>query len=278
VIDLHLHTTASDGRSSPEDLVREAKHAGIQTLSVTDHDTTAAFAVVARAAAAAGLVLVPGVEMTAIADGRDIHILGYFFDPEDPDLNAFLAAQREVRRLRFHQMADRLAAIGAPVDVEAVLAGAGATGRALGRPLLAAAIVAAGRAQDIADAFDRFLAEGRPAYVNRPGSTPADVIERIHRAGGLASLAHPGKQRLDALVPGLVSDGLDAIEIFHPDHGDAERTRYAAMAEQFELSVTGGSDYHGQGSGRSAALGRVSLPEALFAAFARRAGFRTASS
>jgi predicted metal-dependent phosphoesterase TrpH len=273
VIDLHLHTTASDGRSSPEDLVREAAEAGLRTIAVTDHDTTAAVLPVAAAAHAAGLVCVPGIEMTAVIDGRDVHILGYFLDPDDEELNAFLASQREERRRRVVEIGERLARAGAPVDTDAILSAARGTGRSVGRPLVAHALIAAGYARDIPDAFDRFLSEGRPGFVERRGAPPVDVVARINRAGGLASLAHPGKLKRDDLIPDLAANGLAAVEVFHPDHSADDMARYAAFAAAHGLCTTGGSDYHGPGSGRTGALGRVLLPSDAFAALAARAGF-----
>jgi predicted metal-dependent phosphoesterase TrpH len=271
VIDLHLHTTASDGSSSPDALVREAAAAGVGTLAVTDHDTIAGVAAAAAAAARAGLTLVPGIEMTASVAGRDLHILGYYLDIDDEPLGAFLAARREERRARVAAIGERLRAIGAPVDLGPAFEVPSADGRALGRPLVARALVAAGFAADVPDAFDRYLAEGRPAFIARPGVPPADVIARIHDAGGIASLAHPGKMHVDARVPEFVASGLDAIEVYHPDHTPDDTARYLAMARAHGVLVTGGSDYHGPGSGRTAGLGRVALPPDAFAALEARA-------
>lgn len=272
MIDLHLHTTASDGRSSPESLVREALEAGISTLAVTDHDTTAALDSTAAAAEAAGLAFVRGIEITAVHQGRDVHILGYFLDAADAALEGFLTRQREDRRRRVREMGTRLARLGAPIDIDGLLARAtSAPERAIGRPMVASALVDAGHAGDIAEAFDRFLAEGRPAFVERAGATPADVIGLVARAGGVASLAHPAKLGLDALIGPLASAGLPAIEIFHPDHDDADRARYSEIARRHDLVVTGGSDYHGPGSGRTSGLGRVSLPAHEFERLVERA-------
>ena len=275
MIDLHLHTTASDGRLSPEDLVREAHAAGLVTMAVTDHDTTAAIAAAAAAARAHGLTCVPGIEITALHARRDVHVLAYFFDPDSGELAGFLKRQREDRRRRLFEMADALDRLGVPVDPaplrEAATPG---TGRAPGRPLLAAALVRAGHVASIAEAFDRFLAEGRPAYAARQGASPVDVIALIARAGGLTSLAHPGKLRLDAMIPPLAEAGLSAIEVHHSDHSDADTDRYRRMADRLDLLVTGGSDYHGPGSGRAAGFGRIHLPADDYARLVERAGWR----
>lgn len=274
MIDLHLHTTASDGRSTPADLVREAAAAGLTTIAVTDHDTTAAIADVAAAAQGAGLDVVPGIEITAVDRGRDVHILAYFLRADSIELDAFLQRQRADRRRRLFEMIDALDRAGAPVDragLDARLAGE--RHRSLGRPLLAQALVQAGYVATIAEAFDRYLGEGRPAYVARQGASPCEVVRLVTHAGGLASLAHPGKLRRDEIIPDLVDAGLPAIEVHHPDHDDVDVGRYRQLAAAYGLLVTGGSDYHGPGSGRTAGLGRVTLGRADFDRLAARAGW-----
>jgi predicted metal-dependent phosphoesterase TrpH len=274
VIDLHLHTTASDGRSSPDELVRELVSCGVTTFAVTDHDTTAALDVVLARGAGAGLRCVPGIELTAVSDARDVHVLGYFFKADHPDLIAFLDRQRDDRRRRLTDMAALLAKLGRPVDISRVLeATAPASGKALGRPLLADALVAAGHVATVNEAFERYLSSGRPAFVERVGATPAVVVELVHRAGGLTSLAHPGKLGRDDLIPALVDAGLTAIEIHHPDHDVVDVHRYRALARRYGVLVTGGSDYHGRGSGRINGLGRVQLPADEFRSLAERAGW-----
>jgi predicted metal-dependent phosphoesterase TrpH len=258
VIDLHLHTTASDGRSSPADLVQEAYAAGIRTVAVTDHDTMAAVPAVQAAAAAAGMDFVPGIEVTAVHAGRDVHVLGYDLRTSD-ELEAFLTAQRAIRRQRIDAIGNRLTALGVPIDLSYLVSG-GTQGRSLGRPLVAAALVAAGHARDVSDAFDRWLAEGRPAFVERSGVGIVEVIARIRRAGGFASIAHPGKLKRDDLIPEMAAAGMSAVEVFHPDHDEDAVVRYRQLARTLRLVVTGGSDYHGPGTDRAHALGRVTLP------------------
>jgi predicted metal-dependent phosphoesterase TrpH len=274
VIDLHLHTTASDGRSTPEQLVAEAAAAGVRTIAVTDHDTTDAIGACEAVARSEGLDFVPGIEMTAVDGRRDIHVLGYFIDGDDDELARFLSVQREDRRRRLLEIASTLERLGAPIDTAPITAAA-SCGRSVGRPMVAAALIDAGHARDVADAFDRFLGEGRPAFVERRGSSPAGVIARIHEAGGVAALAHPGKVGLDALVAPLAESGLDAVEVFHPDHDNEARVRYARLARDHDLLVTGGSDYHGPGSHRESALGRVGLPAREFDRLAARARWRS---
>ena len=277
MIDLHLHTTASDGRSSPDALVAEAAAAGVRTLAVTDHDTVEAVPAVGAAAERAGLATMAGIEITAIHRGRDVHILGYGVDVGDANLRAFLAAQRQSRRARVVSILERLAALGLSIDASSLMTATIVdTGRAVGRPMVARALVAAGHVPDVAAAFDRYLAEGRPAFVPRVGPSPAEVGRRIVRAGGVASLAHPAKLGDDELVRTLVGEGLEAIEVYHPDHDEEATKRYRALADAQDLIVTGGSDYHGPGSGRDSALGRVGLPAADYARLADRAASRAA--
>jgi predicted metal-dependent phosphoesterase TrpH len=271
VIDLHLHTTASDGRSTPDELVEDLVDAGVTSFAVTDHDTTAGLAAVSAAARRHGLDWLSGIEITAVRDRRDIHLLAYGVNDESQPLLSFLARQRDDRRRRFFEIVDRLDRAGVPVDREALeRAAARDPRRALARPMLAEALVHAGHVETMREAFDRFLSEGRPAYVAREGASPEDVIALVTREGGVTSLAHPGKLHRDDLIPEMVAAGLPAIEVHHPDHDAAAVERYAAMAFEMGLLVTGGSDYHGVGSGRSNALGQVTLPLADYTRLTER--------
>jgi predicted metal-dependent phosphoesterase TrpH len=260
LIDLHLHTSASDGEWTPAELVRRAHGAGLRVVSVTDHDTLAGLPEAAAAAASCGLELVPGIEITAVFDTTDVHLLGYFLEIPTA-LAAFLEAQRAERVARLRAIAARLAELGMTVALEPLLARATAQpGRAVGRPLLARALVEAGYAGSVQEAFDRWLGEHRPAYVPRRAAPPDQVVAVIRRARGLASLAHPGLLRRDDLVPALVEAGLGAIEVYHAEHDTATEAHYRAMARRYGLAVSGGSDCHGD-SGHRAALGQVTLPE-----------------
>jgi 3',5'-nucleoside bisphosphate phosphatase len=272
VIDLHLHTTASDGTLSPDALVGRAADAGLTTISVTDHDTTAGLDAARRACDARRMTLVNGIEITAVEQGRDVHVLGYFFDPASPRLVEFLAAQRADRLRRVREMGARLDALGYPIDVDRMLAAASLQdGRSIGRPALADALVAAGHARSRDEAFERLLGTGRPAFVPRAGLSAADVVATIHDAGGIASLAHPGIIGLDSLVPRLASGGLDAIEVRHSDHPPAVEAHYRALASAHGLLVSGGSDYHGEHVHRHVQLGAVTLDAHDFDALHRRA-------
>lgn len=277
MIDLHLHTTASDGRLSPAQLVERAKASGLTTISVTDHDTVAAIAEVTDVATALNIRVVNGIEITAVDDGRDVHMLGYFFDRESATLSAMLEHQRALRVTRVREIGARLAALGMVIDVEPVLLAAAARpGSSVGRPQVARELVRAGYATSVQDAFDKWLASGRPAYVTRTGPSPATIVDAIHDAGGIASMAHPGVTRRDDLIGPLAEQGLDAIEVYHSDHTPEAQQHYQLLATRRGLLVTGGSDFHGDDPASTSArkkrgtLGVVSLPPDAFAALEDR--------
>jgi predicted metal-dependent phosphoesterase TrpH len=266
MIDLHTHTTASDGRCTPAELVTRAKHAGVTVLSVTDHDTVAACDAAQASCADAGIEFVTGIEITAVRNEADVHILGYFIDPRSPPLLAFLAAQRQQRLERIRRMIDRLRPLGITLDADAILQPAIANpNTAVGRPWIARALVAGGHVATTNEAFDVWLARGRPAFVPREGAAPADVIARIHDAGGIASLAHPGLVGRDGWIPEFAAAGLDAIEAYHTDHDEPTTGRYRAIAERHNLAITGGSDYHADESHGAVRPGGTSLPREDYA-------------
>jgi predicted metal-dependent phosphoesterase TrpH len=265
VIDLHLHTTASDGRCSPTELVVRAAAAGVTVIAVTDHDTTAAVAEVRAAAAAFGIQTISGIEITAVEEGRDLHMLGYLFDPLNEALGVFLQTARRARIARVEAIGSRLATLGVPVDLGSLVRQAtDESGRSVGRPQVAKAMVDAGHVADTQEAFDRWLGNGCPACVPREGPTPGAVIDVIHQSGGIASLAHPGKLGLSGRIPTLARAGLDAVEAFHPDHNATLVSQYIEIARDLNLLLTGGSDFHGDpGHGREP--GTVTLPAPEFA-------------
>ena len=266
LIDLHLHTTASDGRCSPAELVDRAAAAGVTRLAVTDHDTTSATGEIRALAAGRGIDTLPGIEITAVENGADVHVLGYFIDPADEELQRFLATQREHRVVRVEEIAARLAGLGKPIDVTGLVADARTQSmRSIGRPQIARAMIDAGHVATIDEAFAQWLGRDCPAFVPRSGASPESVIHRIHAARGLASLAHPGRTRIDARLSALRDAGLDALEAFHSDHAPDERIRYVHTARSLGLLVTGGSDFHGDPA-RTITPGSTSLPEEYWAA------------
>ena len=264
MIDLHLHTTASDGRLEPAALVERARHVGIGTLSVTDHDTMAGVHAAAEAAASRGLEFLPGIEITAVLERRDVHILAYFLDQSPPGLEPFLEEQQADRRERARKMAELLANLGVPIDIDEILDRAGTEGRVVARPLIARALVQAGHVSGEQEAFDRWLGDGRAAYVGRRGASPADVVRLVSRAGGVSALAHPGLLGRDELIPSLAKAGLAAIEVYHSGHDKSRQAHYARLANQHGLAVCGGSDYHGDGHHRAKFFGTVGLPREEF--------------
>jgi predicted metal-dependent phosphoesterase TrpH len=273
VIDLHLHTTASDGTLEPAALVARAAAAGLSVIAVTDHDTLAGLAEAREAADRLGVRLVNGVEITAVEDARDVHMLGYFMDPSDTELAAFLESQRLDRIRRVGEMMERLRSLGYPLDRESLLASTDEKpGRSIGRPQIADALIAAGHATDRNDAFDRLLGKDGPAFVPRRGPGPEAVVKIVANAGGIVSIAHPGLTRLDRIIPRLAASGLHALEARHSDHDAKTEQHYRDLAARHGLAVSGGSDFHGAVSHRINTLGVVTLPARDFAALeARRA-------
>ena len=282
MIDLHLHSSASDGHLTPAALVRRVADAGVRVCSLTDHDTVAGLAEAAAEAARRGLGFVPGIEITAVADGRDVHMLGYGIDPASASLDAFLAAQREWRRQRIGRLIDRLRDLGMSLDASRVLPAPAAPGwtstRELGRPHVARAMIEAGYVSSVTEAFDQWLGVGRPAFVDRTGASPADVIAIIQGAGGAAAMAHPGVTKRDDLAPALAAAGLDAIEVWHSDHDEAQTAKYRDVASEHALLMTGGSDFHGDAAGRVCGLGTVGMPREAFDALMARIGVRSRAS
>jgi len=231
-------------------------------MSVTDHDTVGGLDEAERAAVASGITFVPGIEITAVHEGRDVHVLGYFIDRTDPVFTGFLDQQRADRVRRVIEMANKLEAIGKPIDCDALVAPR--SGKSVGRPMVAKALVKAGHVADIRQAFEELIGEGRPAFIARCGPSPSEVIGIINRAGGIASLAHPGVLKRDELIPEMIEAGLTALEGFHSDHDAATTEHYLGLADRHGILVSGGSDYHGEKERRRAAFGTIGLPQDRF--------------
>lgn len=270
MIDLHLHSTASDGALEPSALVSRVHGAGIKTLSLTDHDTMAGVAAAAARASSLGLEFLPGVEITAVLENRDVHILGYFLDPNPPGLEPFLASQQKDRVSRAREIAARLEELGVPIDIETQISDAENTGRVVARPQIAQCLVKAGHAGSEQEAFDRWLGDEGPAYVARQGSSPGDVVRVISRAGGVSALAHPGLLKRDDLIPSLAKAGLGALEVYHADHDRSKQDHYGKLAEQHDLAACGGSDFHGDDHHRAKQLGKVGPPREEFVLLLQR--------
>jgi len=256
VADLHLHTTASDGRGAPGEVIRAMAERGFAAVSITDHDEVSGVTEAIEAGRACGVEVVPGVELSTELDDREVHILGYHIDREAPALHRVLEACREHRRRRMDTMIAKLAELGVPVDAEAVraLAGEGA----IGRPHLAQALIEAGHVASTNEAFGKFLARGRPAYAPKWKLAPADACGLIRRIGGVPVLAHPMLLKNDALIPPLIEAGVLGLEAYYSFCPVATTERYVRMAEAAGLLVTGGSDCHQEPG--SVLMGRVRLP------------------
>lgn len=255
--DLHTHSTASDGVLAPAELVRRAHQVGLAALALTDHDTVEGLPEAEAEAGRLGVRLVPGVELSTDAIGREVHILGYYCRFDAEPLALLLEDMRAARRERLERIVARLNAAGVPVALERVRALAG--GGSAGRPHVARALVEAGLAADVNDAFARFLGRGCPGYVPRKKLHPAEAVRAVVAAGGVAVLAHPGLMGDDGVIAELVASGLGGIEADYPAHTPEQAARYRRLAGALGLIPTGGSDYHGKGE-HWGDLGGVRVP------------------
>jgi len=259
-IDLHAHTTASDGTLTPAELVSLAKKTGLQAVAITDHDTIDGVQEALAAGERIGLEVVPGVEI-GVNFKREMHILGYFIDPQNPDLACSLALLREFRDQRNPRMVEKLREMGFDITMDEVIGEAG--GKVIGRPHFASVMIKKGCVADFNEAFDKYLGAGKPAYVKKDKMTPQDGIELITGAGGIPVLAHPkylelqGDVNLEELLRELITYGLKGIEVYYTTHTPEEVGRYSQLAGKLGLRLTGGSDFHGNNK-RDIKLGRGS--------------------
>ena len=249
-IDLHSHSTVSDGLDSPSALVGRMAEAGLTAFALTDHDTLQGLPEARGEAERRGIELISGAEISAEWGGQDdVHILALFVDEKNAEFNAHLVLRQDERRTRGERMAQKLVEHGFALDLDAIRADVG--DGVWGRPHLARALVRAGHASSNDDAFDRFLGREHPWYVAYEKWPAVDVIRAVRDAGGVSSLAHAvWYKNTDALVRALAAGGLNAIEVFHPDHGPDEERRFASLAKELSLAATAGSDFHGTPEGR----------------------------
>lgn len=255
-VDLHMHSTASDGSRSPADVVRAAKKAGLVAIALTDHDTIAGLADAGVTGAELGVRVVNGVELSAVEGEAETHLLGLHLR-DLAVLEQTFAELRGMRERRATQIVERLNELGVKITVDAVLAQAGAG--VVGRPHVARALIAEGWATDARDAFDRYLGAGRPAFVAKEQLGMRDAIAMIHAAGGLAILAHPGAAGTRERIEALRAQGLDGVEVKHPSHSSSDTTRLKGLCELLGLVPSGGSDWHGAAEGpRTIGMMRVS--------------------
>lgn len=241
-IDLHTHTTASDGLLSADALIALAGDVGVGVLAVADHDSTDSVDAAITAGARAGLEVIPAVEINTDVDAGEVHVLGYFIDHHQSWFQEFLQRLRDGRVNRAIRMVEKLNALGIRIEMKQVQELAQG---AIGRPHVAMALVRAGAVKTTEEAFARFIGRNGPAYVERMKVTPAEAIQIILRSGGIPALAHPGWGVRDEMIPVLVNDGLEGLEAYYPDHTPATTARYLQMARDHQLLVTGGTDFHG---------------------------------
>ena len=251
--DLHIHSTFSDGTELPEELVRQAKNAGLKTISITDHDMVDGIPSALNEAKIVGLELIPGIEFTTEASLSEIHILGYFIDIKHPELVEALNKIQEGRKNRIYKIVNKLKEIKLDIEAEDVFEIAG--NKSPGRPHVARALIKKGIVSNFKEAFARFLDNRGPAYVPHFKLVPAEAVRLIVRIGGIAVFAHPAVSNCDELIPALITEGLKGIEAFYGGHRPEQTQHYMKVAEKYNLFMTGGSDYHGKDAGREIKFG-----------------------
>lgn len=259
--DLHLHTTRSDGTRTPSEVIDLAVKLGLGIVGISDHDQLSGYFEVKDYAAARDVTLIPAVELSCIHAGHDIHVLAYAFDADDPEVSTRLAEFRASRLNRGAQIVERLDALGFPLDESRVRELS--AGGSLGRPHVARAMVERGYVASVSEAFDRFLAHGRPADVPKERFEVSEAVALIRAAGGLTSIAHPSLYPDHrSIVNDILDQGVDGIEVFHPDVGADDRTFYEKLARSRNALITGGSDDHGTVKAKET-IGTVKVPETL---------------
>jgi predicted metal-dependent phosphoesterase TrpH len=276
-VDLHCHTIASDGDLAPEELVAQAASLGIQVLGITDHDTTEGLPAALSEAERWDITVIPGVEISTVSGREEIHLLGYFVDPDNPELEAVLALTQEARRQRAQQMLIRLANLGLPIEWERVVEISGGGG-SIGRPHVAETLREAGHVSSYDEAFNLWIGRDCPAYVERHKVLPEEAIRLVRQSGGLPVLAHPysynryGERKagldLKRWLPRLREAGLEGIEIYYPHYPRSASRQLLGLAIRHGLVITGGSDFHGGLLYNR--LGRVPVPWAVWEGLERR--------
>ena len=257
IADLHIHTNASDGALAPEFIVKRAIELGLKAIAVTDHDALDGIEPALKCAQGQGIEVIPGVELSATVDGVDLHLLGYYFDWTHEPLREKLESFRKVREERAEHIVKKLNQLGIRIRIEKVkeIAGEGS----IGRPHIAEVLVQEGVVTSFNEAFSRYLGSKGPAYVPKFKISPEAGIEMIRSAGGIAVFAHPGTVRRDGLLPNFVAEGLQGVEVIHPDHNATTTQHYFNLAQKHGLLPTGGSDFHGPHTNMTG-LGEFTIP------------------
>lgn len=257
--DLHLHTTASDGRLRPREVVELAREKGLAVIAITDHDTTAGIQEAIAAGRDLGIKVIPGVEISTDLAGEEVHILGYGLNHTDSALNQVFKRLRKAREERAKGIFLRLNQLGFHLTWDEIMNQVG-DADSFGRPHFARAMMARGYVASVAEAFDRFLNKGRPAWVERYKLSPREAIDVIHHSGGVAFLAHPGiYQRGREMSLALLQEGLDGLEVFHSDHSPEQNREFFDLAQQFGAYISGGSDCHGTARGQQSLMGKIAV-------------------
>jgi predicted metal-dependent phosphoesterase TrpH len=241
--DLHIHTQASDGWLAPSVAVEQANRAGLTAISIADHDSVAGIDAAIEAGKKHGVEVIPGVELSSGFEGRELHILGYFVDWRDKWLQNKLSAIQEARVDRAKRILEKLRSLDINISYNVTIVIAGG---AVGRPKIAQAIFNRGYVQTVQEAFERYLGIDRPAYVEKYPLQPAEAIRIIQKAGGIAALAHPVFAKTDEILPQLVDQGLQAIEVYHSRHDASDTRHFEQLAKKYGLLIVGGSDAHGK--------------------------------
>jgi len=259
-IDLHMHSSASDGSFAPEEVTRTVASNGVEVFSLTDHDTLDGLPAAGACAKQCGIRLISGVELSVTEEAMDVHLLAYGFDENDPQLAAAVKRYREGRRERARKILSRLKGLGIRISLEEIETIA--HGGSLGRPHVAEALLRAGHVESFNEAFQRFLGHHAPAYVAKPRVTLEEATGIVRDAGGVTILAHPGTLNRDHLIPAWARRGLDGIEVWHSKHDAAAVERYRGFAQLHGLLMTGGSDYHGERT-PGITIGSVAVPDEI---------------
>lgn len=260
-LDLHIHTTASDGSWSPEAVVRGAAAGGLDVVAITDHDTTASVEAAQVAGRDVNVQVVSGIEVSSTFEGRDVHVLGYFFDPDAAVIREHAARAGLRREARMREMIERLVEQGVTVSYEDVETAAGPDRVVIGRPHLANALVEAGHASSVPDAFTRLIGDDCPAFVPTQLLDPEGAVELIVAGGGMPIWAHPPGDLVETLLPALIQAGLRGLEVYRPRHRRSQMLRYEAICRTSGLLMSGGSDWHTPDAGTKLGDFHVSADE-----------------
>lgn len=258
--DLHIHTTSSDGASTPEEVVRMAAHAKLRAVAITDHDTMEGIKPARLEAALQGIDILDGVELSTESDGLEVHILAYCIDPDNAGFQEHLNVFRNARLIRAQRIVAKLQQMGIDISFRQVLKLAGPG--SVGRPHIARALMAIGRTSNITEAFEHYIGVGKPAYEPRLKYHPAEMVKLVRKLGGVPVLAHPGISCGEGLIISLIDAGLQGLEVYHPKHSRPMEDYYLGLCYTYGLEATGGSDFHGLGVTGHGRLGEARVPYA----------------